>query len=63
MGLLQIVLIDHDPDRDQQPAAIGDAAARIERDRQWQEDHRAWAMAHNQWVEANRLPLEDHRLF
>lgn len=43
-------------------AALRDAA-KIERDRRWQEENRDWIEAHRQWVENNPLPLEKYRLF
>lgn len=43
-------------------AALRDAA-KAERDRRWQEDHRAAIEASNAWVEKYGLPLAKYRMF
>lgn len=38
-------------------------AAKTERDRQWQEEHREAIEANNAWVEEHGLPLAKYRMF
>lgn len=39
------------------------AAAKAERDRQWQEEHREAIEANNAWVDKHGLPLAKYRMF
>jgi len=43
-------------------AALRDAA-KAERDRRWQEEHREAIEANNAWVEQHGLPLAKYRMF
>jgi len=39
------------------------AAAKVESDRRWQEEHREAIEANNAWVEEHGLPLARYRMF